>query len=348
VVVLGLGYAVSRWRESRAEQPQGIPSTAVPAQASAGPAALFSATGAGTEANARFADGAAEAGLDASADADGGVDATGGDAAGAGLPYEVDFAEPPWFLEHRTIDHGVGICGGEETTEFPRLRFESDGGARVLDLQSIDDSCPHGTSRTRTVQKMFDYDGDGSPELLVVTQTTYGSGLVGEESNIWTVRGTDIQVFRMEAGPAPSFTDVDDVDADGRPDLISRGTFTDSVVTMSCGTGFVTAPIFLHHSLPGGGFSMRDAVARKFLDDACGSDSLEGVLGGTTEFGKELGTAVACARAHGATAEAVTRTLRKLCATFSEDSCDAAQNDAGRLSICPAWALTLAKDEPPR
>jgi hypothetical protein len=200
-----------------------------------------------------------------------------------------------------------------------------------------------------TVQETFDYDGDGLPELLIVTQVAGDSGLIAEESNIWTVRDKAIQAFQMDAGPLPSFAQVDDVDGDGRPDLLSRGPFTEAAsASSSCGEGFVTKPIFAFHSLPGGGFSMRDAVARKSLDSACGSDSLETVLESTTDLGHDLGTAIACARAHGATAEAVTRTLRKVCGAFSESSCDAAEDDAGKIPVCPSWALALAKDEPPR
>jgi hypothetical protein len=134
----------------------------------------------------------------------------------------------------------------------------------------------------------------------------------GEESDIWTLRDSH--------------------------NLISRGGFKET-----CGGSFVAKPIFLQHSLAGGAFSMRDAVARKFLDDACASSSLETE---DTDALPDFGTAIPCARAHGATAAAVTRKLRKICSAFS-DSCELERDDAGKVT-CPAWTLALAKGEPPR
>jgi hypothetical protein len=283
---------------------------------------------------------------------DGSTDAVPGtpldDAADAGPVFVVDITEPPWSLEHRTLDHGIGECGGMESTEFPRLRFESDAGPLLHELPTVDYFCPHGMSRTIAVSKSFDYDGDGFPELLVVTQTAGATGITGEDSTIWTVRGPDIHPFHEDAGPLPPFAGVEDVDNDGRPDLLSRGAFAEVAGSSSCGTGFVVTPIFAYHSLAAGGFSSRDAVARRFLDDTCGADSLEAELSSTTDPGHDLGTAIACARAHGRSAEAVKRALDAACASFSESSCDGSHNDAGKLLECPSWALDLAKAEPSR
>jgi hypothetical protein len=46
------------------------------------------------------------------------------------------------------------------------------------------------------------------------------------------------------------------------------------------------------------------------------------------------------------TAEAVTRTLRKACATFSDSECAVGQNDAGKILACPSWALEVANTDP--
>jgi hypothetical protein len=340
VFVLGLGFAVWKWRQSGAKPGDGNASTAVAAKTSTGPGAPLGATV--VDAAASFEAGPAEAGAEASADAEGANQADEEDVTDAGR-YQADLAVPPWFLEHRSTFHRVGECGGDESTEFPRLRFESDAGARrVLNFPAIDHTCPLGDGRTTAVQELFDYDGDGLPELLVVTELVGGPGVYAEESAIWTLRGRHIQPFQGDAGPVPSFAQVDDVDGDGRPDLLSRGGFTEVAGASSCGESFVAKPIFLQHSLRGGGFS-RDAVARKYLEDTCGSDSLEAVLENTTDLGHELGTAIACARARGATTEAVTRTLRKVCGSFSESTCDAAVNDAGKILVCPTWALELSK-----
>lgn len=276
-------------------------------------------------------------------DADDAADASLLDAAREDA-FVVDRVLAPWVLEHRTVDRGIGSCGGMESTITPRLRFQSDGGAIVRELAAIDESCPHGVSRTNTVEKTFDFDGDGTPELMIVTETTGPTGPAFEESAIWTMKGSKISPYLPpEAGAVPVFSDVQDVDKDGRPDLLSRLGYTQVGAPPACGVGFVVPPLFLFHSRPGGTFTRTDAVAKKHLDDTCGPTPLAKVL----ENEGDLGTAVACARAKGQGADAVAHTLTTGCLTFSATACDPTANDAGKRAACPSWALTLAKQSPP-
>jgi hypothetical protein len=259
----------------------------------------------------------------------------------AGPTWIADKTLAPWTIEHFNVDRGVGECGGMESVIHPRLRIDVDGGAITHDLPTIEDFCPHGVSRAIATAETFDWDGDGTPELAIVNETTGPTGLSNQESAIWTARARAIVPYRVaDGGAPPSFAEVEDVDKDGRPDLESRLEFSALGNPPSCGApGFVAAPIFLFHSLAGGDFTSRDKTASDYRDHACGPDSLETVL---AQDG-DLGTAIACARTKGTTPDALERTLRSKCATFSDSACDATLNDAGKRLACPSWALPLAK-----
>jgi hypothetical protein len=137
----------------------------------------------------------------------------------------------------------------------------------------------------------------------------------------------------------PAFSDVQDIDNDGRPDLLSRLHY-EQIGSSTCGVGFVVEPIFAFHSLRGGGFTRTDAVAKKYFDDKCGSGTLENAL----DQGGDLGKAIVCARVRGKGVDTVVHTLTSHCAKFSDTDCDPTENDAGKRLVCPSWALTLAKE----
>ena len=128
-----------------------------------------------------------------------------------------------------------------------------------------------------------------------------------------------------------------------RPDLLSRLSYTQIGAPPSCGIGFVVTPIFLYHSRAGGGFTRADAVARKHLDDACGTSPRKRVL----EEEGDIGTALACARVRGQGADAVAHTRVNGCTRFEATACDPTASDAGKRAACASCALSLSKQPPP-
>jgi hypothetical protein len=110
---------------------------------------------------------------------------------------------------------------------------------------------------------LFDFDGDGEPEIFVDVREVGDEGHVARQSALLTLQGGAVVPF----APAQAF-DIDslaDVDADGRPDLKIYAGYTDTLE--ACFSGFPyehPPPRFVAHSLPGGGFSAEDASAKKY------------------------------------------------------------------------------------
>jgi hypothetical protein len=205
--------------------------------------------------------------------------------------------------------------------------------------------CPEDTTPLvkENATPLYDFDGDGIPELLLMTQSRSSSGVFAESGRIWTVKNDVIVAY--EKGAPPSFAAVEDVDGDRRPDLASRWAYTE-VGQPSCGAGtFVVPPIFFFHSKSDGSFSSSDGVARKAFDDACGTTKVAEVL--REEGWGDLARAIVCERVRGATPEAVEKTLRASCAAFGDEGCDAERDDAAKRKSCPAWALAIARKTPP-
>lgn len=273
------------------------------------------------------------------------VDAsTDAGATGAG-GYTARVSASPWFFEQRREKGAPGECGMDDATVFDRLRFEGDAGRRVHDFPSSRVSCPEDTTPAvkENATPLFDYDGDGVPELLLMTESTSTTGVFAESGTIWTLAKDAIAPY--ERGVPPAFAAVEDIDNDHRPDLASRWTYTE-LGRPPCGdAGFVVPPIFFFHSKPDGTFSANDTVAKKAFDDACGTSKLSETL--RDEGWDVLAKAIVCERVRGATAEAVEKTLRAGCASFTDDTCDADLDDAGKRRSCPSWSIAIAKKAPP-
>ena len=174
----------------------------------------------------------------------------------------------------------------------------------------------------------FDWDGDGDDEVFV--RGTRGSGDVPEEerAQVWSFQTGDAaaRVDGSAAGgtsrmaiapypPASSFTIIgtQDVDADGRPDLM---------VTFF-GTGLAAPPTsrrFAAHSLKDGTFSVRDAAAVTWAEKQCPNDPTLDL----SQFDGAVADAMICSEMWG-------HDLSKACAGKS----------------CPPWAEKLAKTKPP-
>jgi hypothetical protein len=149
----------------------------------------------------------------------------------------------------------------------------------------------------------FDWDSDGCPELVIGTDA---------ELVIWTYRGGRTQ--RYVPAETLSFDGVEDVDSDGRPDLVDRHRFTrerpDCLRTNQVRIG---GPTVVLHSATDGTFVESDEVTRAHLLRQCPKPPKQLLVGqaGTLDPHRSLQN-IACARLWGATGEQVeARILRE-------------------------------------
>jgi hypothetical protein len=106
----------------------------------------------------------------------------------------------------------------------------------------------------------FDFNGDGFPELLLHTVDGHHSGSGARHLSLWTFDGRTVTRYAGTEGLP--IIHAEDVDGDGRPDLILDydNTTNDEGTSSSLTPGNWK----LAHSLPNGTFSTTDAVARGY------------------------------------------------------------------------------------
>ena len=118
-------------------------------------------------------------------------------------------------------------------------------------------------------QQLFDYDGDGEPELLLHIQTTEHTAAGNSSESVFTASGGTVQQY----GPAAAFraTLSEDIDSDGRPDLLYTGEepFRLEGTSDTPHTSMISELLFAAHSLPDGHFSARDAAAVAYVREQC-------------------------------------------------------------------------------
>jgi hypothetical protein len=147
---------------------------------------------------------------------------------------------------------------------------------------------------------LFDYDGDGEPELLFTMQAYVGEGTVsGSVGRVYTFKDGAVRPYARAR--AISWSNVEDVDHDQRPDLVGL---------------YLSVPV-VAHSRPDGSFSSVDGAAQAYAERACprGRDAV--FLPSTEDAGASGSTGWngACARLWGASAETVIREIDKHCAS---------------------------------
>jgi hypothetical protein len=108
--------------------------------------------------------------------------------------------------------------------------------------------------------EIFDYDGDGIPELLLHSINSFHTGSPKRRLTVW--KYTPKGVVRYRAAEGLAAIDIEDADDDGRPDLV-----LDTGVTREGSeqaSSLVPDSWKLAHSLPDGSFSTTDAVAKGY------------------------------------------------------------------------------------
>jgi hypothetical protein len=125
---------------------------------------------------------------------------------------------------------------------------------------------------------LFDFDGDGEPELFLhrtaarvacATPTAVAEG----RGDLWAFRGGAV-VHYPQAPPWPARA-LRDADGDGRPDYLTSGPYH-AALDPPCGRSFeaakvivVDGPELVARSLPGGAFSFTDVAAIDQNRKAC-------------------------------------------------------------------------------
>ena len=161
-------------------------------------------------------------------------------------------------------------------------------------------------SRWRVVAA-FDYDGDGVSELILTHSWQQTEEDRQDTFEMLTVTGGKVVPYAPAAGLG--LTGVLDVDGDGRPDLLVDGPFRASL-PCHLDEEIVHGPQQIAHALPGGQFSLTDAVAGEVVRAECGP--LETVMltlstdpGSAGYIERDSFRRIACARVYGVSAATI-------------------------------------------
>lgn len=210
---------------------------------------------------------------------------------------------------------------------------DHDGGTASFDI------FPPYLETSLRVARTFDADGDGEPELLI-TATRDAPEYTLLSSSLWTFRNGKVSLYGE--GRLPAIVMMDDVDEDGRPDIVTRGPYQGKPTAwFSDIESPWLAPMFLAHALEDGGFAESDLVARSWVKRACRTKpkaiKLDG--GPYVDDGHPIAEQIVCARVWGASeAEAVANV---------KSVCEAADPDAAAHAPCPDDLKQVAHIRPP-
>lgn len=161
---------------------------------------------------------------------------------------------------------------------------------------------------------LFDHDGDGEPEVFVRVATARRGGASTFHGRVWTFREGAVDVYP----PSRQWmvAAMRDVDADGRPDLLTHGHYV-TEAPGPCGESAhtVTGPLMAVHALADGRFSEGDEAARRSDRERCPEATADPVGAVARAPGGAVDAAatferVVCARLWGASAAAVSDRVR--------------------------------------
>jgi hypothetical protein len=177
----------------------------------------------------------------------------------------------------------------EEVAAAARARFEPCT-AMARGVRNAVPDMPQGE-----LIEAFDWDGDGCPEIVVVTDG---------ELAIWTYR--EGRTERYAPSETLTFDGVEDVDSDGRPDLVDHRFTRERPDCLRTNQARIGGPIVVLHSMIDGTFAENDEVARAHLLRQCPNPPKRLLVGkaGTLDPDRSLRN-IACARLWGATGEQV-------------------------------------------
>lgn len=199
-----------------------------------------------------------------------------GDFGGGGFPVSTFdtacFPTPKgaWALEVGTVHASAAVRDGKSVNErlegsYHAVHFDESG---RVDGPPVPFVASEWESFTLD-QELFDYDRDGEPELLLHIQTTEHTA-AGTSSELVFTAG-DGAVRRYAAAAVLPTTMSEDIDSDGRPDLLYTGEepFRIAGTSDTRHTSMILEVLFAAHALPDGHFSARDAAAVAYVRTQC-------------------------------------------------------------------------------
>jgi hypothetical protein len=196
-----------------------------------------------------------------------------------------------WSIVHLDVDGARTAIGPTLYVDHPPKREDN------LDLQRT----------TLEGPLFFDFDGDGEVEMFLRVAEVPDGIERRSAGRIWSfhrIRGVE----RYAPARDLDVETLRDVDADGRPDVITYAPYSFPAGEAPCGFRAFRAhgPAFVAHALADGTFSRDDAIARAEALRACPSkpSTLVATVDGV-EDPQQTANDVACARMHGATIEEV-------------------------------------------
>ncbi|WP_394823764.1 FG-GAP repeat domain-containing protein [Pendulispora albinea] len=164
---------------------------------------------------------------------------------------------------------------------------------------------------------VFDFDGDGQDEVLLTGSSWVRDGASSPYGRMWTLKGgKKIEPYAR----APEFGSVEDIDDDGRPDLLTNGPYVleASPTLAACGVTErrIAGPLLVLHSLPDGSFAAADDHAMAYAKKACPArpkSILTSASGDAAAPGADSVDTVACARLWGMSEADLTALVNKEC-----------------------------------
>jgi hypothetical protein len=154
--------------------------------------------------------------------------------------------------------------------------------------------------------EVYDFDGDGDPELFVGLHGIWSgpTGLELAESVLYSFKNGSI--VRYPPAAAFAIWKLEDRDGDGRPDLVTSSPYASS----RGGSTPVFAPTLVAHALPDGTFSTTDAVAERVARTVCPArPALTTLRRPAPTTGEKDQHRIACARMWGASATDIAKQL---------------------------------------
>jgi hypothetical protein len=209
------------------------------------------------------------------------------------------------------------------------------------------------------LQVVSDYDGDGTPEVVVWTAVLGQEVRSAARGVLWSfARGAvtpfpaanhlSIAPFEVDPNAAAEPAPLSDLDGDGRIELLGYGPFF-GVFKQGCGVieSFdALGPRLAWHALPDGTFSDSDRVARAYAQRQCPARPTRILSFGEHEVDRRATfTNLACARLWNVPPRAVQTEAKSACGGTMPAStdCDAPRKcSAEALAVLAAWGKTKA------
>jgi hypothetical protein len=249
-----------------------------------------------------------------------------------------------WALEYRD----VAVSGAD--ARWDGAEINANVVVVHLDAQGKRSEAPAGTLRVAAFQfagvrvgTPFDADGDGDDEVTLhgtrAAPFSYGSSGI-----LLTARGGKIAPYPKAQGI--DVAGVEDVDGDGRLDLLTPGPFPpDDEIVCGDWKGSNDPPLLLAaHARGDGAFSFDDAAAIAYAKKECPRAPSSVIV---DAFSFDNRRNVRCARLWGASPAAVGAAVRKTCRAEAK-GCPPKSGECLHFATLTAWAtakppLRLAK-----